>query len=93
MLINETTIDKVMANIKDLLTTYLKEVNVSLDENGGVDISLPVKIRQNGQKLEVQVGIGFVKTKVKDAVVFVVDDQPGLFDGDEIGGGTRMDHM
>ena len=79
MLIEKSTLGKIRANIAVLLETYLKEMNISLDENAAVDISLPVKVRQSGQKLEIQVGIGFVKTKVKDAVVFVVDDQPGLF--------------
>jgi hypothetical protein len=47
-----------------------------------VDVSLPVKIRAEGPKIEVLVGVSFVKTKIKDSVSFVVSEQKELF-GDQ----------
>lgn len=83
MLIGKSTIGKINRSITELLETYLTEMNVSLDENGGVDVALPVKIREEKQKLMVAVGISFVKTKVKDSIAFVADDQRELFNEDK----------
>ena len=82
MLIGKSTIGKITGTIDDLLETYLKEMNVSLDENGGVDVALPVKVKQRTEKLEVQVGISFVKNRVKDSRAFIADDQQELFVGE-----------
>ena len=85
MLIKADTIDKIRDNVVDLLQTYTQELNVALDDGDGVDVSLPVKIRQGGPRLEVQVGIGFVKTRVKDSVAFVVSEQKELFPNETTG--------
>jgi hypothetical protein len=79
MLIKADVIDKIRDNVTNLLQTYTKELNAAMDDNDGVDISLPIKIRQGGSKLDVAVGINFIKTRVKDSVIFAVSDQKELF--------------
>lgn len=86
MLIGQDVIQKIQESIVDLLETYQKELDATATEYGGVDVSLPVKIRAEGPKVEVQVGISFVKTKIKDSVSFVVSEQKELFPGGEVSG-------
>jgi hypothetical protein len=85
MLIDQDVINKIRDSVGELLETYSKEMNVAMDDADGVDISLPVKVRQNGPKLDVQVGIGFVKTRIKDSVLFTVSSQKELFGDEGIG--------
>ncbi len=78
----------VVRGIKDgvgsLLSNYAKEIETAMAEEGTVTISLPVKIKQCGPKLDIEVGIGFVKERVKDAVGFTVDGQQELFGPDGV---------
>ena len=83
MLIGQDVINKIKESIIDLLETYQKELDATTTEYGGVDVSLPVKIRVDGSKVEAQVGISFTKSKVKDSVSFVVSGQKELFPENE----------
>lgn len=78
----------VVRQIKDsvgvLLSSYAKKIEAAMDEEGIVTISLPVKIKQSGPKLDVEVGIGFVKERVKDAVGFTIKGQKELFGPDGV---------
>lgn len=86
MLIGQDVIQKIQESIVDLLETYQKELNATTEKYGGVDVSLPVKIRAEGPKIEVLVGVSFVKTKIKDSVSFVVSGQKELFPEGETDG-------
>ena len=83
MLIGQDVIQKIQESVVDLLETYQKELNATTEEYGGADVSLPVKIRVDGPKVEAQVGISFTKSKVKDSVNFVVSEQKELFPENE----------
>ena len=78
-MIEKTTINQIANTVGGLLETYTKEIDAAMAEEGTLTISLPVKIKQDGPKLDVEVGIGFVKEKVKDAVGFTVTEQKELF--------------
>ena len=62
-----------------MLLNYAKEIEIAMADEGTVTISLPVKVKQHGPELDIEVGIGFVKEKVKDAIGFTVCDQKELF--------------
>ena len=79
MKINKDVTDKIAANVGDLLTTYSDGIQAAISDEGQVAVSLPVKIIQNGDKVDIQVGISFVKERIKDTVTFTVSDQRELF--------------
>ena len=83
MLIGQDVIQKIKESVRDLRETYQKELDATTTEYGGVDVSLPVKIRAEGPKVEVQVGVSFTKSKVRDSVSFVVSGQKELFPENE----------
>ena len=80
-MIKKTTISQIADTISSLLEAYTKEIDAAMAEEGTLSISMPVKIKQDGQNLGVEVGIGFIKEKVKDAVGFTVSEQKELFEG------------
>lgn len=79
MKIGTETIDNIKKVIDDLLHTYSEEINAAMGEEGVVSVSLPVKIKEKDESLDVTVGIGFVKTRVKDEIGFTVSSQEELF--------------
>ena len=82
-MIKKITIDRIANAVSGLLDTYAKEIDTAMAEEGTLSISLPVKIKQDGPKLDVEVGIGFIKEKVKDTIGFTVTEQKELFRGDQ----------
>ena len=85
----------VIRQIKDsmgaLLSNYAKEIEAAMAEEGTVAVSLPVKIKQSGPRLDIEVGIGFIKERIKDAVGFTVDRQKELFGPDGVDDETTGD--
>jgi len=79
MKINTETIEKIKNTVGDLFTQYTKEIQTAIENEGGVSIGFPVKIVQNGERLDVQIGINFVKARIKDGVTFIVTDQLEMF--------------
>lgn len=78
--ISDDTIYQIKDNIGRLLSDYSAEISVAIVNEGMVTISLPVKIVQNGPKLNIDIGINFIKERIKNATSFVVDGQKELFD-------------
>lgn len=97
-MINYAVVKQIKDTVGTLLSNYAKEIETAMAEEGTVTISLPVKIKQSGPKLNIEVGIGFVKEKVKDAVGFTIEGQKELFGPDGvdlevgIGGGNVNDN-
>ena len=78
-MIKKNTIDRIANAVSGLLDTYAKEIDTAMAEEGTLSISLPVKIKQHGPELDIEVGIGFVKEKVKDSIGFTMAEQAELF--------------
>jgi len=72
-------VKQIEKSVGGLLTSYAKEIELVMAEDGSVLISLPLKIKRTGPKLDIKVGIGFVKERIKDAVGFTIDGQKELF--------------
>ena len=79
MKIGTETIHNIKKVMDDLLHTYSEEINAAMAEEGTVSVSLPVKIKEKGESLDVTVGIGFIKTRVKDEIGFTVSSQKEIF--------------
>ncbi|MCK4826681.1 hypothetical protein KA005_63680, partial [bacterium] len=83
-MIDHNVVKEIKASVGSLLSNYAKVIDCAMAEEGNVTISLPVKIKQSGPNLDVDVGIGFVKERVKDAMTFTVDGQKELFGPDGV---------
>ena len=46
-----------------------------MDSEGTVNIGIPVKITQDNGKLSVKVGIGFVRSRIKDSIDFTIQKE------------------
>lgn len=84
MKIRTDVIEKIKDSVVELLTHYKGGIESAIKEEGMVSIALPVKMVQNGEKLDVQVGINFVKDRIKDDIVFTISDQRELFGPDGV---------
>ena len=69
MKLRTDVIEKIKDSVYGMLVTYRKGISAAITDEGGVSIALPVKIVQNGEKIDVQVGINFVKDRIKDNIV------------------------
>ena len=82
MNITTEVIEKIRDSVVELLTQHKGGIGFAITDEGGVSIALPVKMVQEGEKLNVLVGINFVKDRIKDDIVFTVSDQQELFGPD-----------
>ena len=80
MRINTETIEKIKDRAGELLDTYIAEIQKAIDNEGEVSIGLPIKIRQAEERFDVQIGIGFVKSRIKDNITFSLTDQIEMFE-------------
>lgn len=80
MKLRTDVIEKISDTAKALLMAYRKGISCAITNEGGVSIALPVKISQSGEKIDVQVGINFVKDRIKDDIAFTISDQIEMFD-------------
>lgn len=81
-MLGSTAIATITKAIGGLLSDYAKEIEVGMADDGTLAISVPIKVKQAGPVVDVEVGISFVKEKIKDAVTFQVDGQRELFGPD-----------
>ncbi|MBW2220368.1 MAG: hypothetical protein JRF40_12905 [Deltaproteobacteria bacterium] len=79
MKINTETIEKIKNTVGDLFTQYTGGIQAAIENEGNVSIGFPVKIVQNVERFDVQIGINFVKARIKDGVTFIVTDQLEMF--------------
>ena len=79
-MIDHDVVQGIKDGIGTLLSNYTKEKETAMAEEGTVTISMPVKIKEDGPNTDVEVGIGFVKERVKDAVGFTCSEQKELFE-------------
>ncbi|MBE9570094.1 MAG: hypothetical protein IMF11_05680 [Proteobacteria bacterium] len=86
-MISYDVVEQIKDTVGTLLSNYAKGIEAAMADEGTVTISLPVKIKQDGPKLDIEVGIGFVKERIRDAVGFTVDGQKELFSS----GGVDME--
>jgi len=82
-MINPEVVNGIKDSLGNLLTDYAKEIETAIVNEGAVAVSLPVKIKQTGSDLDVEVGIGFIKEKVKDSIGFTISGQKELFDSND----------
>jgi len=76
MKISIDVIDKIRDSVQGLLWEHREDVSAAMiDGDDTVSISMPVKMVKKGSDLIVQVGISFVRTRVKDEAIFTVSDQ------------------
>ena len=80
MKLNIETIKQIADSINQMLSAHSEEIEEATEIDGTVSISLPVKLEESGPEIKVKVGIGFVKTRVKDEINFVIGEQKELFD-------------
>ena len=83
-MIDHNVVTRIKDGVGELLSIYAEEIETAMAEEGTVTISVPVKIKQSGPKLDIGVGISFVKERVKDAIGFTVDGQQELFGKDGV---------
>ena len=74
-MIDQDVFKQISRCVNGLLDSYSSEIAAAMDAEGAVSISLPVKIQQKGENLDVDVKIGFIKERIKDSVSFVADKQ------------------
>ena len=73
--INREKLKKINNTIAELLLTYQGDITEALDSEGTVVISLPIKITEDNGKLSVKVGIGFVRSRIKDSIDFTIQKE------------------
>lgn len=78
------TIDAIVHNIGNLLADYRTVIDTTLQEEGSISISLPIKLKGNSDQMIITAGVGFTKAKIKDTVTFELSSQREMFD-DEAG--------
>jgi len=75
MRITSEIIEKTKDRAGELLDSYIAEIQTAIDNEGEVSIGLPIKIKLNGERFDVQIGISFVKSRIKDNITFSLTDQ------------------
>lgn len=80
MKVDSNIIDQVSGAIKQILYDYNDEIEEATETNGGVAISIPVKLIEDGDNVNVRIGISFVKTKIRDEVNLVISPQQEMFE-------------
>lgn len=84
MKIESDVIRKISISVDGLLQKHSEDISAAMiDGDDTVSISMPVKMVKKGSELIVQVGINFVRTRVKDEAMFTVSDQAEIpFEGE-----------
>jgi len=79
MKINTEIIEKIKDKAGDLLSQYIAEIQTAIENEGEVSIGLPIKIKQSEERFDIQIGISFVKARIKDGITFSLADQIEMF--------------
>jgi len=79
MKINTEIIEKIKDRAGDLLSQYIAEIQTAIENEGDISIGLPIKIKQHEKGFDIQIGINFVKARIKDGITFSLSDQIEMF--------------
>ena len=79
MKINTEIIEKIKDRAGDLLSQYIAEIQTAIENEGDISIGLPIKIKQSEERFDIQIGISFVKARIKDGITFSLTDQIEMF--------------